>query len=152
MLGPLIYIIYVNDVLQLDTHNTKIVMYADDMLIISQNAMLNEMFSELQNNLSKMIKWCDYNKLTVNRDKTKCMLISNKKITTDTTIEISGQPLCMVSQYEYLGVILDKELKMVSRVDSMIKKTNTKLGILSRVRRYMGAYLGKGTYWQFFAS
>ena len=50
---------------------------------------------------------------------------------------IDDQTLCKVSQYEYLGVIIDKELKMSSRVDSMFKKTNTKLGILSKVRRYL---------------
>ena len=136
-MGPLIYIIYVNDVLRIALNSTKIVMYADDMLIISHNNVLADMLSELQRAINTITRWCNYNKLTVNKDKTKYMLVSNKKEEGNSTITIGDQPLCKVSQYEYLGVIIDKELKMVSHVDSMFKKANTKLGILAKVRRYL---------------
>ena len=60
MLGLLIYIIYVNDVLRVANGNTKVVMYADDMLIISQNSVKPNMESELQSSLNDIIPWCNY--------------------------------------------------------------------------------------------
>ena len=141
MLGPLIYIIYVNDVLRVVNGNTKVVMYADDMLIISQNSVKSNMESELQSSLNHIISWCNYNKLTINKDKTKYMLLSSRKAEesdTENNIPTIGErKLCKVSQYEYLGVTIDKDLKMVSHVDNMYKKANSKLGILSKIRRYI---------------
>ena len=112
-------------------------MYADDMLIISQNVDLKVMTTELQDNLNRIIRWCNHNKLTMNKDKTKYMLVSNKTTDFGEKICIGEQPLCKLSQYEYLGLIIEKELKMVSHVDSMFKKANLKLGILCKIRRYI---------------
>ena len=137
VLGPLIYIIYVNDVLKIASNDTRIIMYADDMLIINQNAEMSGMRLELQRSLNTIIRWCNYNKLTINKDKTKYMLVSNKRSEEECSITIGDRTLCKVSQYEYLGVTIDSELKMNSQVDSMYKKANTKLGILSKIRRYI---------------
>ena len=57
---------------------SSIIMYADEMLIISQNKDINVMTTELQDSLNSILRFCNHNKLTVNKDKTKFMLISNK--------------------------------------------------------------------------
>ena len=137
VLGPLIYIIYVNDVLKKKKEETNIIMYADDMLIISQHADLDVMSSMLQRSLDSIVRWCNHNKLTVNKDKTKCMVISKKKNIALTPFKIENRLLCKVTHYEYLGVILDQDLKMIPQVDSMYKKANSKLGILSKIRRFI---------------
>ena len=137
VLGPLIYIIYVNDILQKYTDDISTVMYADDMLIIAQNKDLNVMSELLQRKLDSIIRWCNHNKLTVNKDKTKFMLVSNRHENLSNPIMIGNDLLHKVSQYEYLGVIIDQDLKMVTQVDTMFKKANSKLGILSKIRRFI---------------
>ena len=61
----------------------------------------------------------NHNKLTVYIDKTKYMLISNKKDSVYTPIDIEGQSLCKVNILLisgcYLGVIIDQDLRMVSQ-------------------------------------
>ena len=116
---------------------TKIIMYADDMLIISQHADLDVMSSMLQKSLDSIVRWCNHNKMTVNKDKTKCMVISNKKNIAMTPLKIENRLLCQVTHYEYLGVIIDQDLKMIPHVESMYKKANSKLGILSKIRRFI---------------
>ena len=137
VLGPLIYIIYVNDVLKVLSATNKIIMYADDMLIISRDASEARMIDDLQNNLNKVVRWCNHNKLTINREKTKYMFISNRTSMITSSIFIHDQKLSRVSQYEYLGVIIDKDLKLTPYVESMFKKANSKLGILSKIRRFI---------------
>ena len=112
-------------------------MYDDDMLIIAQNKDLSTMTSVLQKGLDTILRWCSHNKLTVNKDKTKYMLISNKKDNLSEPLMIGECSLCKVTQYEYLGVIIDQDLKMVTQVDSMVKKANSKLGILAKIRRFI---------------
>ena len=69
------------------------------------------------------------------------MLLSSRKAEESNTENniptICERKLCKVSQYDYLGVTIDKDLKMVSHVDHMYKKANSKLGIQSKIRRYI---------------
>ena len=55
ILGPLIYIIYVNDVLGLLGEDTNLYLYADDMLIMSNHNNVDCMLSKLQTRIWKKI-------------------------------------------------------------------------------------------------
>ena len=48
-----------------------------------------------------------------------------------------GVALACVKSYEYLGLILDNKLNMHQQLDSMYKKSNMKLGILTKIRRFI---------------
>ena len=137
VLGPLIYIIYVNDVLKLLSEEYNIFLYADDMLIMYQHVDKNDMIVGLQEKLDSIMKWCSYNKLTVNREKTKFMLVSHSKEDTVMPLKIENSVLSSVTHYEYLGMLLDSKLNMTQHVDNMYKKANSKLGILCKIRRYI---------------
>ena len=69
VLGPLIYIIYVNDILRVITRENNIYKYADNMLIMAHEIDMDVMQIDLQNKLSSVRTWCKYNKLTINREK-----------------------------------------------------------------------------------
>ena len=137
VLGPLIYIIYVNDVLKLMSEDYKMFLYADDILIMHQNVDKGLMLDGLQNKLNSKMEWCSRNKLTVNRDKTKSMIVCSQKVENVGTLKIENDVLSSVTQYEYLGMILDSKLSMSQQVDSMYKKANSKLAILCKIRRYI---------------
>ena len=66
ILGPLIYIIYVNDVLGLFENDNNLYLYADDMLILSSHNNVENMMYILQKRMDKIYEWCAKNKLTVN--------------------------------------------------------------------------------------
>ena len=135
VLGPLIFIIYVNDILRAISQENSIYMYADDMLIVSRDVNVNCMADDLQQKTSKVLKWCNHNKLTINREKTKFMLISSRNYNVTPVIHLDGNALSTL--YEYLGMILDNKLNMKQQIDSMYKKANMKLGILSKIRRFI---------------
>ena len=137
VLGPLIFIIYVNDILMKVVQNNSIYMYADDMLIVSQDESMDKMCDDIQGKLDYVMKWCRYNKLTINRDKTKFMLVSLKHVENVPKVTINGTALSSVTNYEYLGMTLDNKLNMFQRIDSMYKKASMKLGILCKIRRFI---------------
>ena len=137
ILGPLIYIIYVNDVLGLLNDNDNLFLYADDMLIMSSHHNVEIMLRDLQRSLDKICTWCRQNKLTINESKTKYMIINNVRVEPVTKMVIDGKNLGRVSQYEYLGMIIHEKLSMDVQIDSMYKKANKKLGMMSRIRRFI---------------
>ena len=135
VLGPLIYIIYVNDILKSLNKDNSIFMYADDMLVTAQNINCEEMNKELQCKMNSVMSWCTDNKITINREKTKFMLVSSKTSTHIPILNIGNEPMKNVTHYEYLGMILDNKLNMSQQLDSMYKKANIRLGILCKIRR-----------------
>ena len=137
ILGPLLYIIYVNDVLGILGENDNLYLYADDMLIMTSHKNVEIMLYDLQNRLDKICMWCTQNKLTINEVKTKYMIVSNVNVTPIQNISIGIKNLGRVSQYEYLGMIIHEKLSMDAQLETMYKKANKKLGIMSRIRRFI---------------
>ena len=146
MLSPLIYIIYVNDVLTSLTERKNIFMYADDMLILSRNIDIVSMYADLQCKLDTVANWCRHNKLTINRNKTKCMVISSRTSDVTPSLKIGDHELNNVTSYEYLGMMLDNKLSMSQQIDNMHKKSNMRLGILCKIRRYITEKMAERIY------
>ena len=124
ILGPLIYIIYVNDVLGILGDDVGLYLYADDMLITACHANVECMMNNLQNSMNTIYEWCRKNRLTINESKTKYMVISNVNVEPIARISIAGNNLCRVKQYEYLGMIIQDKLNMDVQIESMYKKAN----------------------------
>ena len=85
----------------------------------------------------KLTTWCEENKLTINVEKTKYMVIRPNKPSNEPQFEISQIKLSTVHHYEYLGLLLDDKLSMNDYLDVMWKKNNAKIGILSKIRRFI---------------
>ena len=129
VLGLLIYIIYVNDIMKVLDKDYTIYLYADHMLITYHNIDVDIISERLQRMLNCIMKWCSDNKLTVNLNKTKFMLVSSTKAKVAPILYVDRSKLAAVSQYEYLGMLLDNKLSMNHQVDtcSMYKKANSRL-------------------------
>ena len=56
---------------------------------------------------------------------------------TTVSLIVDEKSLCKVTRYEYLGVLIDQDLKMIPHVESMYKRANSKLGILTKIRRFI---------------
>ena len=137
ILGPLIFILYVNDIFKIIDQKDSIFMYADDTLLMCNADNINEATEKIKIQLEKMVTWCEENKLSINFAKTKHMIVKHAKNQTEPVVKIAGKTLSNVNQYEYLGIILDDKLTMNSYVDSMWKTANSKIGILTKIRRFV---------------
>ena len=137
IIGPLIFIIYVNDIFNLIPNRENIIMYADDTLLMSDAKTMNESVSHCQDMLDIIVTWCDVNKLTINVKKTKCMYINSRKEKSNCPLKIKDRNLDAVDQFEYLGMQIDSKLQMNKHVDVMYKKARIKMGILYKIRKFI---------------
>ena len=137
ILGPLIFILYVNDVFKSLNADASVYMYADDTLLVCKANDAHAATEKAQKTLDEMLSWCEENKLTINRGKTKYMLVKHKKVMCEPQIKMGNYKLGTVSSYEYLGIILDDRLSMNDYLEMMWKKTNAKIGILAKIRRFI---------------
>ena len=117
--------------------DTSIFMYADDTLLVCKANDALTATTKAQKTLYEMISWCEENKLTVNRAKTKFMLVKHKKASCEPQVKMGNFKLSTVSSYEYLGIVLDDKLSMNDYLEMMWKKANVKIGILAKIRRFI---------------
>ena len=80
-----------------------------------------------QTRLNKIIHWCRLNRLTLNENKTKHLIITSRNHLVSQQIEADGTYRGNVDTYDYLGFSIDKKLTMTSHVDKLIKKGGFKL-------------------------
>ena len=108
VLGPLFFLVYVNDVEEaLDNCGLKL--YADDTVLFQTGVNSIEAETKHQGSLDKF-KNCDINALTINITKKKIMAFSTRskvKKCKDVSIHIDGERLKLVPSFKYLGMSLD---------------------------------------------
>jgi hypothetical protein len=138
-LGPLLFLLYIND-LPNYVSNSTIYMFADDTLITISAKNIDEATEKLNADLKKISDWMNYNKLVLNVEKTKYMIIKRSK-TIDENIEIkwNNNNIMRVKEIKYLGVIIDEKLKFTSHLKFVKDKMHNKLAIFRRLDSKLNA-------------
>ena len=124
ILGPLLFLIYIDNLTYLPTSNgSHSVLYADDLLLFCPFEG-REDFQLLQNDISIIDKWVQQNHLTFNSAKCKYMVISRKRRPTYAGVLYHGDsPLEQVECFKYLGVILASDRSFSQHIDSVCLKS-----------------------------
>ena len=109
ILGPLLFIIYINDFSQASSI-FKFIMYADDTTLFStltsfrDNTQDNTIESVINAELSKVVEWLNINKLSLNKAKSKYMIfhVPSKGIHS-LTLNIDNTNIEKVDEFNFLG-------------------------------------------------
>lgn len=138
ILGPLLFILYIND-LGNCLRYCRIKMFADDTLIFIICDSVIDACQLLNDDLSILFDKLCMHKLKLNVKKTKAMIISNRRSTdiSDIVIKIKQEKIDLVDQIKYLGVVIDKKLNFTENVNYLCKKVGKKVNVLSRLRNQL---------------
>ena len=135
-LGPLLFLIYINDINK-SFGNSKIKLFADDTVLYTSSDSVDTAKDLLQMDLNALDIWCKQHKLSINTSKTKSVLFGSKKfnkIITCSDLKIAGEDVHFVNDYKYLGIILDKNLTFVKHVKYIQGLAAHKIYMLSKIR------------------
>ena len=138
-LGPLLFIIYINDLVRI-TDATFCNMYADDTVIVSANANSIKAIQESYSVFARIREWCDLNMIKVNKGKTKHMLLGNKTKEIVSSLNRAEYEIDIVEHFSYLGVILDNRLSFEKFVNSTISRVNGRLITFARIRKFVDSH------------
>ena len=131
VLGPLVFLLYINDITKLHfSDQSRLTLYADNMLLY-KSITRNTSQVEIQQDINRLFQWSQENMLSFNITKCKCMLLIKKRNTYFVTIFLNNQPLEYVCHYnEHLGVILASNLSCSNHIQEICKKTTRVLGMI----------------------
>ena len=139
ILGPLLFLVYINDLPAVIEHS-EVSLYADDTVLYCFSKEPRQLESKLNEDLYNVALWLKANKLTLNLSKTKSMLIgSNRKLANVSSLSLSifDCDLDSVKKFKYLGIILASDFTWSDHVEYVISKVNQRLGLLRRIKHLL---------------
>lgn len=139
MLGPLLFILYMNDIKQA-LRQAEVNLFADDTVLFVVGGSFDECFDLMEVELAGLVEWLRWKKLQLNVSKTKCMIVTTRRIgDLSRTVSIDGEVIERVEVMKYLGVMLDGKLNFNEHIDYTIRKAARKFGVMCRISRSLTA-------------
>lgn len=134
ILGPLLFNLYIND-LERSSNLVKMKMFADDTLIYIITDDINQATEIMNKEIKKVYEELCRHKLLVNVKKTKAMVVSkNQNHSNPVRIFLNDEPIEIVTQMKYLGIIIDDKLKFDKNIDYLCSKISKKNYVIGRLR------------------
>lgn len=138
ILGPLLFIIYINDMPNINKL-AKFILYADDAnIIITGNTLaeISSIFAELS---SALTNWVSHNELLLNAKKTNYMIFTRKRNLAYNTLipKINGISIERKSVAKFLGVLVDDKLSWSQHIAAIKAKMSRYIGILYKLKKVL---------------
>ena len=129
-LGPLLFNIFINDILSCFKHS-HFLLFADDLKLFLKISTLDDCFA-LQEDLDRLTEWCHTSGMDLNVLKCKVIKFHRSRNFNNFAYHIEGSPLGCVDQISDLGVLFSSNLDFTSHIDNVINKSLRMLGFVKR--------------------
>ena len=138
VLGPLLFLIYINDLCNAVNYSLTS-LFADDTSIIYSDFSLVNIEKNINLDLESLYIWLCANKISLNVAKTKILLFRNchKKISFHLNFFINNEPLKLSESVKYLGVTLDHFLNWNINTKNLCSKLSNANGVISKLRHFL---------------
>ena len=112
-LGPLLFLIYVND-MKYSSSILNFIQFADDTTVLFSCSDFGLLKSTLETEGNNVIEWLIANKLLINLTKTQCMLFTFKRHDNLLSINLNDIIIKEQSIVTFLGIVIDKKTELES--------------------------------------
>ena len=140
VLGPFLFLLFINDISNFTTDGCVTNLFADDAMIYASGDSVSEVQRKLQSCLSNISSWYRENRLKINNDKSKVMLVGSKAQLKSLNVDefilnYEGMPLELVENAKYLGMTINSDISWDFHVQRLCQNMYYHLSLLRRLRR-----------------
>ena len=135
-MGPLIFVIYVNDLQNAYTLFYALT-FADDTNLFVAASLIGSLCESVNSELEKVKTWLNCNRLSLNVSKTAYHLYTKRSFDISPDIRIDDISISRADNVKFLGVIVDEQLSFKPQIESVAKKLAVDIGFLHRGREVL---------------
>ena len=135
-MGPLLFLIYIND-LPNSLTSLSPVLFADDTTLHYSHSDLHNLCDIINNDLNHLKDWLNANYLTLNTSKSYYIIFSLRDVPPDLNITIQNVSLEKKSEGKFLGIIIDEKLNFKSHIKNLTKTISKWTGVICKLKSYI---------------
>lgn len=150
VLGPLMFIMYINDIAKI-VNKSSLKLFADDsnLFVVANN--INSLFEYANEELGLISDWLSANKLYVNYEKTNYMIFQPGKynqnlVCSHNKLMFNNHVLERIFVTKYLGVLIDDQLLWTEHIKNLVNKIGSVIGIIYRNNDLLPLHCKKSIY------
>ena len=153
VLGPLLFLIYINDIVE-SSKLFNFTLFADDTSLYYSCKNTTNLEYIINCELAKISDWLSANRLSLNVGKSKLLYFTNKNRNTlkDIEIKINGETLKEVDSAKYLGVHMDNALSWKVHTNNIKLRLSKGISMLAKIRHYVPESVRRSLYFTFINS
>ena len=147
ILGPLLFLIFINDFPSCCPF-FKFTLFADDSTLSCKfhNYDTENIVRQISHELDKVNLWLLKNKLKVNYDKTKFIIFNYRKNFNITTLPFANNEIVRTNSIKFLGIFIDESLNFKDHVNHICGKIGKTIGLLYRLSKFLPIHTLKTLY------
>ena len=133
ILGPLLFILYINDLWNI-SEQLNFILFADDTNLFYSNKSIDSLVETLNKELETLILWFKINKLSLNVAKTNYLIFGKKSYADKIKLFMQSKEIMRVSDTKFLGVLVDERFSWKKQIEYVENKMSKGIGIMYRVK------------------
>jgi hypothetical protein len=132
VLGPILFIVFINDLAEIFTDNVAINCFADDAKLFTELKSMSD-WDDMKHCLDNLKNWADSWQLQISYKKCAQLDISSARIVSSFPQNTIGEePICKILCTTDLGVTVDNNLNFSTHIATMVSKAKQRIGLLFR--------------------
>ena len=154
VLGPLLFLIYINDLNKAIKHSI-VYHFADDTNMLQISNSYKEIAKKLNRDLRSLQEWLLANKISLNATKTELICFKKPRSTPPPptlNIRLNGIKIYPTNSIKYLGIYVDNTLSGLTHCQQLLPKLRRANGILAKTRHFIPRQEVLSLYHSIFAS
>ncbi|KAA5569769.1 reverse transcriptase family protein, partial [Pseudomonas aeruginosa] len=159
ILGPFLFLIYINDLPSFIESRHEVVLFADDTSLLFKIKRQLQVYDEVNDAISCVVHWFRINNLLLNSKKTKCIKFTLKCIKpslnvrqVDSDVIVSEESLELVESTVFLGITVDSKLQWGPHIHKLASKLSSAAYAVKKIRMLTNADTARLVYFSYFHS
>lgn len=155
ILGPFLFLVYINDLPFMAERLSNVVLFADDTSLVFKinRTSVQDNISHVNTALKQLHEWFTVNNLVLNAKKTKCIHFKLPNVAHSIgSVKINNEVLDVIENTVFLGITVDSRLQWGPHIITLSKRLSSAIYAIKKIKQLTDVHTARLVYYSYFHS